>query len=82
MTITNPDLPDEGKTSNEDSLKVEPAALEAIDPFAKPEDEKPIIEINEPINLRPNLSNSALKKPTAACVKIHMRTAPFYVGLV
>ena len=61
MTITNPDLPDPGQTSNEGSLKVEPVAS-GIDPFAAPEEEKPIIEINEPINLRPNLSELGIEE--------------------
>lgn len=40
-------------TSNERPLEVNP---DPVDPFATPEAEAPIIEINEPINLRPDLN--------------------------
>jgi hypothetical protein len=42
-------------TSNERPLEVNPDPA-TTDPFATPEAEAPIIEINEPINLRPDLN--------------------------
>jgi hypothetical protein len=47
------------ETLNEATLKL---TLESIDPFGKPEEEKPIIEINEPINLRPDLSDLGIEE--------------------
>lgn len=46
-------------TLNEGSLEV---SSSVTDPFAKPEAEKPIIEINSPINIRPDLSELGIEE--------------------
>jgi hypothetical protein len=54
--VTSSEIPSSpSTTSNEDSLKAAVAGL-TDDIFAKPEEEKPIIEINSPLNIRPDLS--------------------------
>jgi hypothetical protein len=61
MTTQDAGASGSGSTSNEPTLELSAAAL-ASDPFAKPEAEKPIIEINSTVDIRPDLSSLGIEE--------------------